>query len=122
MAKAKKTARAASVIVNDPSLEKYVKQAAESAGGSSWTPTKPGDWIGGTVTAMKAVKGKWGEQTLLTLETKGGRVSHYCNGVLRDVLDRLAVKPGRKVVITFVGLRPSKKGRPYKLYGAVIVK
>jgi hypothetical protein len=122
MAKAKKTTRPASVIVNDPALEKYFKEAAESAGGSSWTPSKPGDWIGGTVKAMKAVKGKWGEQTLLSLDTKGGRVSHYCNSVLAGILDRLAVKVGQKIVVTFVGLRPSKKGRPYKLYGAVVVK
>ena len=122
MAKAKKTTRPASVIVNDPSLAKYVKEAAESAGGASWTPNKPGDWIGGTIKGLKTVKGKWGEQTLVTLATKGGIVSHYANTVLAGILDRLAVKVGQKIVVTFVGLRPSKKGRPYKLYGAVIVK
>jgi hypothetical protein len=123
MAKPKsKPDSALAVIENDPALAKYLDAAEENAGGQSWIPKKVRDWIGGTVEAMKSVKGKWGEQILLILKTKGGVVSHYCNSVLMSQFDKVGVKVGDKIVVVYLGPRPSKKGRPYKLYGVQKVK
>jgi hypothetical protein len=121
MSKVKVKAPSATITC-DPALVKYVEAASESGGGQSWRPATPNEWIGGTVSGMRQVKGKWGDQTLLLLDTKGGVVSHYCNSVLQSQLEKAAVKEGDKIVVVYLGPRPSKKGRPYKLYGVTKVK
>jgi hypothetical protein len=96
------------------------KGAAEVGGekgsyGDTWSPSKSGETISGTIKAYRANQGD-NEQNVIDVETDKGTKSVWLTTVLDNRISKSDV--GRAVLIEFTGTKPAKKKgwNPTKLY------
>lgn len=80
-----------------------------------WRP-EPGDIIEGTLDAIKTGEGDYGPYPLyeLALDDGTGISLHAFHSVLRNEL--ATARPGDRIAVQYVGLKPRKNGKPYESY------
>ncbi len=96
--------------------EATTAQLEEPKGGLWWSPAA-GENINGKVVAIFTRAGRFGEETVLELDT----MSISCNKVLKGQLDKNKVVPGTVIGVKYFGMRNSVNGdTKYKLFAVAV--
>lgn len=98
------------------------ERATSKANGDIWKPEKQGDTISGTLVSTEEIKSKFGPQRVLTLKQDKTLHRVYCKTVLEREYLRVQPKIGDELIIVFLGVVSTGKGRPAQLYGLSVVE
>lgn len=125
MGKAKRTAKSKMKREQRTSVEQHTSSALDKAldkapvVGGFMTFAVHGDSVGGEVLSMETVKGRWGEQTKVTVRTEGGSKTFFAPTMLQRFLDENAVKVGDTLAVRYESDMPTGKGAPAKMFKVV---